>query len=202
MLRCCRLNGIFGNTDLMFYNLDVIDKLIQHNKESISSSLAASSVGSSALGTSPRSGVPASTTLPSQKQRGLSVDLQLSLPAELDKMSGDDALVFLIEQVVESAKTIQKCADHQKRMTDDVLQLSRLRANTLTITNTPYQPYDTVMNVMTIFKSEVEAKVLPIPSSFCFVFSCFASFVYIHLSSLLMFPPYSTSISSAVSMIA
>ena len=181
MLHRCRLNGIFGNTDLMFYNLDVIDKLIQHNKESLSSSPTASSVGSSELGTSPISGAPASKTLPSQKQQGLSVDLQLSLPAELDNMSADDALAYLVEQVVESAKTIQKCADHQKRMTDDVLQLSRLRSNTLTITNTLYQPYDTVMNVMTIFKSEVEAKVLLSPLSFFFVFSYFASFKYIFI---------------------
>ena len=87
--------------------------------------------------------------------------MKISLPSELDKKSAEEALAYLLKQVTESAKTIQKCADHQKCMTDDVLQLSRLRSNKLVINDTFYRPYDTVNTAVTIFKPQVETKVPP-----------------------------------------
>lgn len=87
-----------------------------------------------------------------------------------EEKSPEDTLAHLLEQIMEASKTIQKCADHQKCMTDDVLQLSRLRAHKLTIANSLYSPYETVRTAMTAFKPQAESKVFFILSFFPFLF--------------------------------
>ena len=149
----------------MFYYLDAIDEILQSHKLTRSLSSSASSLSSSTSSTpatSPMVGAIlniTSKTPPTRKRRGLAVETKLSLSSELDKKSGNDALAYLLEQVMESAKTIQKCADHQKCMTDDVLQLSRLRSNKLTINSAFYRPYDTFNTAVIIFKPQVDTKV-------------------------------------------
>ena len=147
----------------MFYYLEAIDEILQnHKSRDLSSSTASlSSSTASAPATSPMFNTILNIASKAQPQprRGSSVEIKLSLSAELGTKSGEEALAYLLEQVSESAKTIQKCADHQKCMTDDVLQLSRLRSNKLIINNTFYRPYDTMNTAVTIFKPQVDTKV-------------------------------------------
>lgn len=85
---------------------------------------------------------------------------QASTSVEKEQAKNPEKLIFyLLEQLVLSTNSIQKCAEHQKCMTDDVLQLSRLRSHKLAITNTYYHPWDTLMTAMTIFKPQAESKV-------------------------------------------
>lgn len=80
-------------------------------------------------------------------------------------------IFYLLEQIMVSSNSIQKCAEHQKCMTDDVLQLSRLRSHKLTITNTYYHPWDTLLTAITIFKPQAESKVtFNYFFNFCFFF--------------------------------
>ena len=146
----------------MFYYLEAIDEVLQNHKLSrgLSSSVASlSSSTASVPATSPIFNTILNIASKAQPQpkRGLSVEISLS--AELEMKSGEEALAYLLEQVSESAKTIQKCADHQKCMTDDVLQLSRLRSNKLTMNHTFYRPYDTMNTAVTIFKPQADTKV-------------------------------------------
>ena len=142
----------------MLYYLEAIDEILQNRK--LARNLSSSS---STPATSPffNTILNSSSNTPAQLGLGSSVEMKISLPSELDKKSAEEALVYLLNQVAESAKTIQKCADHQKCMTDDVLQLSRLRSNKLVINDTFYRPYDTVNTAVIIFKPQVETKVPP-----------------------------------------
>jgi signal transduction histidine kinase len=176
LIKLFRLNGIFGNTDLIFYYLEAIDEILLKHK------LARNPDSEPSVPSSPTSTSPLLNTIlniapksPPSLTRSVSAPAQpapapapapapppsttkLSLSSEIEKKP-EETLLYLLEQVMVSAKTIQKCADHQKCMTDDVLQLSRLRSHKLTITNSYYNPYDTVVTAMTIFKPQAESKV-------------------------------------------
>jgi putative lipase involved disintegration of autophagic bodies len=65
---------------------------------------------------------------------------------------------YLLTQMLECAKSVQTCAEHQKCMTDDVLQLSRLRSHKLAITNAYYKPSDLV-HTTNSFRAHAESKV-------------------------------------------
>jgi hypothetical protein len=152
------LNGIFGNTDLIFYYLEAIDEILQNHKlTNILNPSSASSSSPTSAASSPTTPSPLLHTIlnsapkspPTHQRTAQQVD-KLTLSSE-EEQKPEDTLTYLLEQVMASAKTIQKCADHQKCMTDDVLQLSRLRSNKLTITNTFFNPYETVLTAMTIF---------------------------------------------------
>lgn len=59
-------------------------------------------------------------------------------------------------QIMES---IQKCAEHQKCITDDVLHLSRLRSHKLNVANSFYHPSEVVLAAIGTFKLQADVKV-------------------------------------------
>jgi hypothetical protein len=104
------------------------------------------------LSTSPLIGTPPS----------LSLSTSQALPAADRGSSGgkeDDSFGAFVNQVRLCAVTIQSCAEHQKRMTDDVLQLSRLRSHKLVVVNTYYRPWDMVQTALRVFGVQADRKV-------------------------------------------
>lgn len=75
----------------------------------------------------------------------------------------EDALNILDENV-ESAKTILLCAAHQKRIIDDVLTLSKLDSMLLSITPVVVQPYKIVESVLRMFEAEFVANDIKVDS--------------------------------------
>jgi hypothetical protein len=61
--------------------------------------------------------------------------------------------------MVECSKSVQTCAEHQKCMTDDVLQLSRMRSHKLSINNAYYRPNELIQTIIHAFRAQAEHKV-------------------------------------------
>jgi signal transduction histidine kinase len=61
----------------------------------------------------------------------------------------------LLEDTIEAAQTIAYCVHHQKRIVDDVLTLSKLDSNLLTISPTPVQPAKVAREALKIFEGEL-----------------------------------------------
>ncbi|KAL2399839.1 hypothetical protein ABEF93_001826 [Exophiala dermatitidis] len=78
-----------------------------------------------------------------------------------DVASKDDAISLLREKV-ENAKTILLCAAHQKRIIDDVLTLSKLDAQLLSITPVVVQPHVVVDSALTMFRAEFERNAITV----------------------------------------
>lgn len=80
-------------------------------------------------------------------------------PRALQSITGDSptALDALFKDTVEAAQTIAYCVHHQKRIVDDVLTLSKLDSNLLTITPTHVQPTKVVRDALKIFEGELKA---------------------------------------------
>ena len=74
-------------------------------------------------------------------------------------VDGGETYGSFIEQIRSCAATIQSCAEHQKRMTDDVLQLSRLRSHKLEILNSYYRPWEMVQTTLRAFGVQANNKV-------------------------------------------
>jgi len=68
--------------------------------------------------------------------------------------TGHGEHMAVLENNVESAKTILSCAAHQKRVIDDVLILSRLESMMLSITPVVCDPLEVVTSTMSMFKAE------------------------------------------------
>lgn len=62
----------------------------------------------------------------------------------------------LIESSIDNAETIVSCAQHQKRIVDDILTMSKLDSSLLTITPTTVDPVKMVQEALKMF--EVEAR--------------------------------------------
>ena len=105
---------------------------------------------------------------PLPQQDGSSLDLNAT---------GGETYAFFIEQVRSCAATIQACAEHQKRMTDDVLQLSRLRSHKLAVLNTYYRPWDMVQTTSRVFGVQAGKKVSSSPS----IYFCLYIYIYIYI---------------------
>lgn len=60
----------------------------------------------------------------------------------------------LIDTNLDAAETITLCAEHQKRIVDDVLTLSKLDSDMLLITPVDVRPLQVAQHVMRIFKGE------------------------------------------------
>jgi hypothetical protein len=67
--------------------------------------------------------------------------------------------VYLLKQLVDCAKSVQTCAEHQQCITDDVLQLSRLRSHKLSIANSYFRPTELIHNLIHSFRAHAESKV-------------------------------------------
>ncbi|OQV10554.1 PA domain-containing protein [Cladophialophora immunda] len=65
-----------------------------------------------------------------------------------------EATQQLLKENVEYAKTILLCASHQKRIVDDVLTLSKLDSQLLSITPVVTQPHVVVESALTMFRAE------------------------------------------------
>ena len=63
-----------------------------------------------------------------------------------------------ISQDIEAVETINLCARHQKRIADDVLQLSKINMNIITITNVNYDLYAEIKILMRMFELEMRMK--------------------------------------------
>lgn len=76
---------------------------------------------------------------------------------ELRKMPyGTQVLEELAETDMDAVETIILCAQHQKRIIDDVLTLSKLDANILLITPVEFQPLHLTQNVLKMFQGEAK----------------------------------------------
>lgn len=62
-----------------------------------------------------------------------------------------------INNIVESARTINLCVGHQTRLSNDILTLSRLDSNLLQISPVPVQPDVFVQQTLKVFEAEVKS---------------------------------------------
>ncbi|KAK1758611.1 hypothetical protein QBC47DRAFT_375225 [Echria macrotheca] len=88
-------------------------------------------------------------------------DPHLAVPGRngLDGHHGDDAQAEvheLVENSIDSAETIVGCAQHQKRIVDDILTMSKLDSKLLAITPITVNPIQMVQEALKMF--EVEAR--------------------------------------------
>jgi PAS domain S-box-containing protein len=65
------------------------------------------------------------------------------------------ALDVLIDSCVEAANIISLCANHQKRIVDDILTLSKLDSNLLLVTPVDVEPIRVVQDVLKMFETEL-----------------------------------------------
>jgi signal transduction histidine kinase len=85
-----------------------------------------------------------------QKQRALDEDANLNSENSID---------YLVKQISLSSKSVGTCMEHQKCMTDDVLQFSNMRTNKISITNTYYSPYVLLRTIIQTYRAQAEQKV-------------------------------------------
>ncbi|KAL2198912.1 hypothetical protein P885DRAFT_30977 [Corynascus similis CBS 632.67] len=63
----------------------------------------------------------------------------------------------LVQSCVEAASIISLCANHQKRIVDDILTLSKLDSNLLLVTPVDVQPIRVVRDVLKMFETELSS---------------------------------------------
>lgn len=73
------------------------------------------------------------------------------------KEQSDPPLEELLENNLDAAQTIVLCAQHQKRIIDDVLTLSKLNSTMLHVTPVQVQIESTVRRTLKMFESELVA---------------------------------------------
>jgi signal transduction histidine kinase len=62
-----------------------------------------------------------------------------------------------IDSMVESAATIATCAQHQKRILDDILTMSKLDASLLIVTPTEVDPIATIQHALQLHQQEFKS---------------------------------------------
>lgn len=78
-----------------------------------------------------------------------------SLSELLPDVLSSDMISEVLLGAIESAKTIGQCAQHQKRIVDDILTLSKLDSALLLVTPCPEQPDVVVRRALKMFESEI-----------------------------------------------
>jgi PAS domain S-box-containing protein len=68
---------------------------------------------------------------------------------------GPGVMDTLVDSCVEAASIISLCANHQKRIVDDILTLSKLDSNLLLVTPVDVQPIAVVHDVLKMFETEL-----------------------------------------------
>ncbi|KAJ3166450.1 hypothetical protein HDU88_003318 [Geranomyces variabilis] len=63
-----------------------------------------------------------------------------------------------LAQSIEAIETINQCAQHQKNIADDVLQVSKISMNLLRLSHVDYQPRMEIQNIIRMFQTEATAK--------------------------------------------
>ena len=76
----------------------------------------------------------------------------------LDALIDIDADPAALAAIQEAADTILACGEHQKKIIDDILNLSKLDAGLLTVDPVPAQPHDIIRRGMRIFVPELKSK--------------------------------------------
>jgi hypothetical protein len=71
----------------------------------------------------------------------------------------NDNMDSLVSLILECSKSVLSFAEHQKCMTDDVVQLSRLQTHSLTITPVYYHPHELLQTIAHAFRAQAESKV-------------------------------------------
>lgn len=70
---------------------------------------------------------------------------------------GPGVMDALVDSCVEAANIISLCANHQKRIVDDILTLSKLDSNLLLVTPVDVQPVAVVNDVLKMFETELSS---------------------------------------------
>ncbi|KAK6352854.1 hypothetical protein TWF696_004854 [Orbilia brochopaga] len=81
-------------------------------------------------------------------------EIQMTLTALVD-IDADPAALSAIQ---DAADTILACGEHQKKIIDDILNLSKLDAGLLTVDPVPAQPHEVIRRGMRIFVPELKSK--------------------------------------------
>lgn len=74
-----------------------------------------------------------------------------------DKRQTTEALHGLVDDNLDAAQTIILCAQHQRRIIDDVLTLSKLKSSMLHVTPIQVPVENTVRRTLKMFESELQA---------------------------------------------
>lgn len=83
-----------------------------------------------------------------------SITTSLAEMAEANQLSGPQKAI--LELTMDSAQTITLCAQHQKRIVDDVLTLSKLDSAMMAVSPTDTQPIAVVHRVLKMFDAELK----------------------------------------------
>lgn len=97
---------------------------------------------------------PLSAILQSADEIGMSLAEFLS---SLDESTAPPKLTDLLDSSVEAAQTISLCAQHQKRIVDDILTLSKLDSALLIVTPVAVQPVAVVQRALRMFEGELDS---------------------------------------------
>lgn len=78
---------------------------------------------------------------------------------DLYQQDGDlsESVIEAVRSSLDAAQTIALCAQHQKRIVDDILTLSKLDSALLLVTPTDVQPEEVVHRVLKMFSGELES---------------------------------------------
>jgi CheY-like chemotaxis protein len=88
--------------------------------------------------------------------------------SDLDVTSLAHLLEFLqdeLEMDVDSMKSLNLCAKHQKRIADDILQISKLSLNLVSLSETPFEPLEETKGAIRMLERSASAKGIDI--TFC-----------------------------------
>lgn len=76
----------------------------------------------------------------------------------LNKYQADTNRLLDIEQIVDSAQTILLCVNHQRLIIEDILAVSKLDSNLMTVSPVPSDPRDLIWNSLKMFEAELASK--------------------------------------------
>ena len=77
--------------------------------------------------------------------------------SERKESADDDADKILFDDNIDAAHTIALCAQHQKRIVDDILTLSKLDSALLMVTPVDVQPVTVAQRALKMFEGEVQS---------------------------------------------
>ena len=169
-----RLNGIFGNTDLILHHLGQFEAA-QRKQAWMNLSIVTSPTSIQQSPASPTQnhsdslslrGIDSISPLSTSSPQPRLATVQDGSLLDLESTAGANIYGSFLTEVRLCATTIQSCAEHQKRMTDDVLQLSRLRSHKLVVENVYFRPWGMVQTTLQAFRVQADKKVMHCPNLF------------------------------------
>lgn len=76
----------------------------------------------------------------------------------LDRYQTDNTKLLNIDQIVDSAQTILLCVNHQRLIIEDILTVSKLDSNLMTVSPIPSDPRDLIWKSLKMFEAELAGK--------------------------------------------